>query len=113
VSIFIQFAPTVSWKWLHPYTIWSFFLIVRLYIAGTHDLNLAYHTMEDLINKSRISDKIPKKLSDPTPLPRLSTFPMISVDDMLCRYDKSLRSGRGDRSPIELWPQIRGILPHS
>lgn len=63
-----------------------YLLFVSL-IAGTHDLSLAYHTLDIL-----------------------ATIQDSSQEIALPRYDKSLQNGRGDRAPVDVWPIIKGPI---
>eukprot|EP00595_Chromulina_sp_UTEXLB2642_P003087 CAMPEP_0196763530 /NCGR_PEP_ID=MMETSP1095-20130614/4261_1 /TAXON_ID=96789 ORGANISM="Chromulina nebulosa, Strain UTEXLB2642" /NCGR_SAMPLE_ID=MMETSP1095 /ASSEMBLY_ACC=CAM_ASM_000446 /LENGTH=237 /DNA_ID=CAMNT_0042116927 /DNA_START=199 /DNA_END=912 /DNA_ORIENTATION=+ len=66
--------------------------------AGTHDLDLAL----SVLNKLKL-----KKTSSSS----LTTPSVNDMDIQIPKYDKSLRDGRGDRSPVSEWNQINKNCP--
>lgn len=53
--------------------------------AGTHDIDLAHQTLEQLKSANSESSEV-----------------------RLVRYDKSSHEGRGDRAPASRWQQVKG-----
>ena len=70
-------------------------------LAGTHDLQLAYKTLDELVSKS-------SHVSLPRFVIHLFFLMIEFFSFLLNRYDKTRYHGRGDRADIETWPVTQG-----